>query len=256
MIYEPKEDSGIGIEKPPRRETKIITSLLRSLILLSLTTTACAHAALDMLGNVDPTNTPESASAQEGVTAVEFNASLGREIHSDNGRALVIVHEGRSIDPEAGLYVPDIEAYQLYLRRIEARKQIYMENNDPLVIVIEKSKVESGEFELTPRDNVLYYITENGVGVGASHFNYQDQIFTQLSSIEHYISGGVGSAGLGVWDLLKQAGVSDFEVAGEEKGGCAAMVAKNLLSLGFSVEWCQGCVYDPMGENKGIIVLP
>lgn len=56
--------------------------------------------------------------------------------------------------------------------------------------------------------------------------------------------------------MLKQAGVSEFEVAGEEKGGCAAMVAKNLLSLGFSVEWCQGCVYDPMGENKGIIVLP
>lgn len=165
MIYEPKEDSGIEIEKRPRREARIITSLLRSLILLTLTTTACAHAALDMLGNVDPTNTSESASVQEGVTAVEFNASLGREIHSENGRALVIVHEGRSIDPEAGLYVPDMEAYQLYLRRLDARKQIFMENNDPMVIVIEKSKVESGEFELTPKDNVLYYITENGVGL-------------------------------------------------------------------------------------------
>ncbi len=179
----------------------------------------------------------------------EFDPAMGEKISSRNGRALVVVHEGFGLDIFPQKYENNQE-YQEYLRRVEAEKQLFYENGDPVVIVVTSLSLARGDVELESKPNTLYYVTQENNGFGVISFTADGKSYGQAMK-----SGGLSDwvpEGMGPWEELKNAGVHDVVMAGEFRGACLLQVAVGIKDFGIDVQWSDVAVY-PIADTPELL---
>lgn len=173
------------------------------------------------------------AEARTGEYGGEFDPAMGAEVHSENGRALIVVHEGFGLDTYPSKYEND-EDYQAYLRILEATKSRYLENGDVVVMVYDQKAWMDIDHEA--QKNVLQFSTQSNNG------------FLDLAVM---VDGVTYSQSYdAIFDALKNAGVNTVEMAGEFRGACVSQVARSFKDAGYEMGWCAECAFPSVEEMK------
>lgn len=226
-----------GVEqRKPKTDWNKIAKILGRLAIASVVVPFMAVMAISMYRNIESVTLQVQAS-ENAEYGGEFDPTMGETITTENGRALVVVHQGYGLEVLPAKYKNN-EEYQEYLRRVEAEKQIYYDNGDPVVIVVTGLSLVKGDFTLKPKNNTLYYVTQENNGFGATSFMNDGVQYSQTRA-----PGFFDAQGLGPWDVLKSIGVTEVEMAGEFRGACPSQVAAGIENVGLKVGWSQMAAY-------------
>lgn len=219
-----------SVSNPERRVNKLSKSqrkkLFNNLFIAAFAIPFCMVMATPALRSISEVFLDQSMFSESEVGG-DFDPSLGENVSSKNHRALVIVHEGFQIETQPDKYFIDSE-YQQYLRRIKPKENLYYQNDDVVVIVVNKLALMKGEAELIPMPNTLYLITESNTGIPSFGFVYDGKSYSQ---------------GISVWDQLNQIGVEEIEIGGELRHGCATQIQEQAIESGLRTTWCEDCVF-------------
>ncbi|KKT77249.1 MAG: hypothetical protein UW73_C0025G0021 [Microgenomates group bacterium GW2011_GWB1_44_8] len=164
---------------------------------------------------------------------VDFDPSLGTEVQSANGRALVIVHQGFGRDVAPWKY-KDNESYTDYLGDLEMEREVYLNQGD-VVVVVE----EGGEFAQenhVSENNVVYFITNPNNGFPDSLVAYGGKFYNQNPDL--------------LFQILRRAGVKMVEMGGEFRNACVSQVKSLFENAGFKTGWCTNCVYPQVQSDE------
>ncbi|MBS1267180.1 MAG: hypothetical protein MAG795_01152 [Candidatus Woesearchaeota archaeon] len=155
-----------------------------------------------------------------------FDPSLGQKINSENGRALIVVHEGFVLEHSPEKYGED-QLYLDYLNNLNQLEQQYLDNGDIIVYVVSNSI--SNQENLDPSTNTMYLISGNQNGF-VDQFVLQDEIlYSQDVEI--------------LLNELNSADVRNIEIAGEKRKSCVAHVAPLFEKAGFEMEYSDSALY-------------
>lgn len=169
----------------------------------------------------------------------EFDPSMGAEIHSENGRALIVVHEGYGEEINPMRFKNDQE-YLQYRRVLEATKQRYLNDGDIVVYILDL--MTWGDNDHIPQDNVLYFATNSNSGIPS------------LSVVEDGV--GYSQSYQTLFNTLKLAGVDAVEMAGEFRGLCVGEVAQYFKAAGFKLGWCDECAFPAVSDMNNTLNYP
>lgn len=235
-------DAGDLVRSEKREHRQKSSSIFRSLRILgiaALLIPTCVLIGPSLSRQIDVLNY-QIQSLEETSYGGEYDPSGGEEITSENGRALVVVHQGHGEEVLPQKY-EDNEEYQAYLRRVDALKDVYAENGDPTVIVVTDYTIAQG-YQLEPHNNVLYLVTNSNNGIAMVSFRQDKYNYTQDQQ--------------NVWDILEEAGVKEIEIAGEFRGACPYQIGKYAEASGLDVWWSADAAYPVADEPEDLVAYP
>lgn len=161
------------------------------------------------------------------VASAEFNPSLGAEVYAEDGRALVVVHQGFGLQNDTFRGFRNNDEYLEYLRELDSLRESYLIGGD--VVVVVEERLEYDEHAHEPIENVTYLITQPNTGIPYGQVLEDGALQPQ----------DVDS----LFERLRDAGVTTVEIAGEFRYQCAAQVATLFEGAGFQVEYSECCLY-------------
>jgi len=213
-----------------KTDWKKVAKIISRLAIGSIVVPFMAVMAVSMYRNIESV-TLQVQALENVENGGEFDPTMGEGISTEHGRALVVVHEGFGMEVFPARYKNNQE-YQEYLRKVEAEKQIYYDNGDPVVIVVTDLSLAKGLIKLEPHKNTLYYVTQPNNGFGSTAFVNDGVQYSQPMAPDFF-----DAQGLGPWALLKNVGVTEVEMAGEFRGACPSQVANGIEDAGLLVGW-------------------
>lgn len=178
-------------------------------------------------------------SSLNGEYGGEFDPAMGAEIHSENGRALIVVHEGYGEETNPMRFNND-QKYLQYRRVLEATKQRYLNSGDVIVNILDLTTW--GDIDHVAQINVLYFATNSNSGIPS------------LSVVEDGV--GYSQSYQALFDKLRQSGVNTVEMAGEFRSLCVGEVAQYFTSAGFELGWCDECAFPAVDDMNNPINYP
>lgn len=238
FLFAPVEKTGLNTENTENREEykKISWAKLRKMarvLAICAFLPVCAGLGIGLYRQT-MTLVDQVSSLEDVEYGGDYDPTGGEEIHTENDRALIVVHEGFGIESNEDKFSNNPE-YMEYLRRLQATKVLYIENGDPIVIVVTDYSLSRGNVDLTPHDNVMYLVTSSNNGISVPAFIYNNVSYNQHQQ--------------DVWDILKRAGINQVEISGEFRGACPSQVARYAKGSGLEVGWCADCSYPVIDET-------
>lgn len=240
-------DNSTSNEKVRKIDFAKVRKNLRQLLLVAMYACVGSFMGTTLFREIQSMNMKFDA-LESSVNKGEFDPTMGEKITSQNKRALVVVHEGFGQEVMPLSYEHN-EEYQEYLRKLQAEKELYYENGDPVVIVITDVTLANHNFDLTPKENTLYFVTEPNNGHGVVSFVTSDGYYNQNL-------GGDWETSQSVWEILKSAGVEVVEMAGEFRGACPSQVAETINAQGIKIGWCDNCAYPAISDAESLKSYP
>ncbi|MFH2019699.1 MAG: hypothetical protein ABII80_03745 [bacterium] len=201
-----------------------IFNTVRTAIALAIFVPFTALVTIGLIRNIQGFSA--MAEASTGEYGGEFDPAMGAEVHSENGKALIVVHEGFGLDTYPSKYEND-EDYQAYLRILEATKSRYLENGDVVVMVYDQKAWTDTDHKA--QNNVLQFSTQSNNG-----FPNQLVMVDGVTYNQSYDA---------LFDALNNAGVNTVEMAGEFRGACVSQVARSFKDAGYEMGWCAECAF-------------
>lgn len=238
-IEAPKAEPSV-VENPERDRVKDpissieaskIWKTIKTLMILGFWVPFCALNVLALTRSM--TGIIGMAEATTGEHGGEFDPAMGADIESNNGRALIVVHEGYGLDSLPIKYKND-QSYADYLRVLEATKERYYNDGDVVVLVYDQKAWFDQDHE--PQDNTLHFSTMSNNG-----FESNMVVVDGVSYSQSYSN---------LFEALTAAGVHTVEMAGEFRAACVAQVAHHFEEAGFNMGWCAECSFPSVDQMK------
>lgn len=234
----PKNTSG-SEKRAIRQKSQSIRRCFRMLGIAALLIPTCALIGPSLNRQIEKISYQISL-LEETSYGGEYDPTGGEEVYTENSRALVIVHKGHGEEVFPLRYEND-NGYQDYLRRVEAIENIYRENNDPVVRVVTDYAISQG-YQLEPRENVLYLVTDANNGMAM--ISIRQGKYNYLQNQQN------------VWDVLKAVGVKDVEIAGEFRGACPSQIEKYAEASGLNTWWSADATYPVVDQPEDLVEYP
>lgn len=157
----------------------------------------------------------------------KFDPTLGQPISCENGKALMVVHDGYNLEVKESLN--DDPEYLQYQRSLDAQRALYLSRGDCIVEVVTDYSVSQGYVDLEPKQNTMYLVTQANTPFTTPVFSDNGVSYDQV--------------GLGVWQILRDLGVNELYVAGENRSLCAGGISIKAGRLGFDTALIEEAVY-------------